>query len=315
VPALGGPVEQAIASGAEALINTFADPVLNLVRDGLGPQLAVGLEAFKLPSQLTVPKLGGPLAIAEEIDGAQFDANQTKMSLTAKVAAVNPNDIPALGYLTRPTGAASFDESRAFGASLSVDYVNQALFAAWKQGLLNRQLPPPPAQFGIATDAITTDAKLPPVMWPSADGKGITIQVGELQLTTVFHSSTFGDAKVRFAVSILAGANLQLGPGGETVIVKPNKDEAHTKFVSELIGVEAGKQEAADELAGALKLFTPVIESMIANDFDIPPIAVPAVDLGKLTPGFAGRKGGFDGVLKFEPSTSRIGIDGELLAR
>jgi hypothetical protein len=213
-----------------------------------------------------------------------------------------------------PVGAAAFEPGRDFGASVSFDYVNQALFAVWKQGLLNRKVSDPVEFGGLATDAIYSDAKLPPVVMPHPNGKGLLLNIGELQLTTVFRGTSGGSAKVRLAVSVLGGANIALGEGGETLVITPTDDETNTRFVGELIGIPEGSPEAAEELASLVTSFTPFVEALIAHDFSIPPIAIPALDLGKVSPGFAGKKGRFSGDLRFNPTTSRVSVEGSVLA-
>jgi hypothetical protein len=320
---IGDGLESAIATGAEALVNLLADPVLERVKDRLVPFLGVTVEQFRLPSRLDLPALsvpGGPpatLEIGQSFDGASFDRTGFELALAARVSAPNPNPIPAPGYLVRPTKPASFEAARDqdYGVSLSVDYANQALFAGWKQGLLNRQVSGPINQLGISTDAIVAEAKLPPVVFAHPAGGGLQVNLGELHLTTVFHSPTLGDARVKFAVSLLAGANLKLGKGGEVLIVEPNQDDARTKFVAELIGVDPGHAGAAAELAAILTQFAPVVEAIIAHDLALPPIAVPAVDLGGLTPGFRGKKARLDGALVFDPTASRVGAAGKLIAQ
>jgi hypothetical protein len=312
---IGEGLEDAISIGAEALINQFADPVLERVKDKLVPAFSIAIEQLRLPPRVDIPGIGGTVEIAQSFDGAKFESDAIQVSLGARVTAAKPNAIEAPGFLSRPTQPATFTAEPAFGASVSIDYVNQALFAAWKQGILNRQISGPVSQLGISTEAIFSDAKMPPVVFPHPDGKGLMLNLGEFHITTVFHSTSAGDAKVKFAVTLLAGANIQLSPGGENLIIKPNKDDARTKFVAELVGVEQGKQDAAAELAGLLSLFAPVIEAMIANDFDFPPVAIPAIDLALLSPGFAGRKGRFDGAIRFEPTASRIAVEGKLVAR
>jgi hypothetical protein len=308
-------LEDAIASGAEALINRFADPLLDLVKDRVLPKLSVSLDQFKLPSRLDVPYLGGSVDIAQSFDGAAFQGNGLSVSLGAGVfAPPQVNGLAAPGWFSRPSGAASFDSAKAFGASLSLDYVNQALFAVWKQGLLNRKLSGPVSQFGISTEDIFSNAKLPPIVLPAPDGSGVYLNVGELELTTVFHSTTAGDAKVKLAVTLLAGAKIALTNGGETLEIKPSGDETQTKFVAELVGVAEGKKEAATELAGILSLFTPYLETVIAHDLDLPPIAIPAIDLGIVSPAFAGRMGRFDGAIKFDAAASRVALEGKVVA-
>lgn len=314
---IGNALERAISGAAHAIINTFGDSMLDLVKDSVIPKIELSLDQLKLPTHIESPLLGGGVDIGQSIGGAKFDATGVELSLDAGVfpsAQVPSGQAP--GWLTRPTKAATFDPTASFGASLSLDYVNQALYAAWRGGLMNRKVSGPVSQFGISVGDIYADAKLPPVILPAASGSGTTpfVHVGELELTTVFHSTSAGDATVKIGVSLVATAKIELADQGKTVLVQPSGDEANTRVYAEVTRVTAGKQEAADELKGILSLFLPYIQTVVATDLQVPPIAVPGVDLGLVTPGFRGRTAHFDGALRFDPGASRIGIEGRLLA-
>jgi hypothetical protein len=140
-------------------------------------------------------------------------------------------------------------------------------------------------------------------------------QLGDVHVTTTFHSTTAGDARVELAVTLIAGANINLAPDGTQLLLTPNKDDANTKFAVELIAVQQGKQEAGDEIEADLQMLAPAIVTFLAEYLELPPIAIPALDLGTVTPGFAGRTGRFQGALRFDADASRIGLDGEIIAR
>ncbi len=130
----------------------------------------------------------------------------------------------------------------------------------------------------------------------------------------MFHSTSAGDAHVRLAVSLVAKAKISLDPNGETLTITPGGDEASTHLAAELVAVERGSKEAAAELAGILQLFTPYLQTLISSDLELPPIAIPAVDLGKVSPGFAGRQGRFAGAIKIDAKASRINLEGDVIA-
>ena len=79
------------------------------------------------------------------------------------------------------------------------------------------------------------------------------------------------------------------------------------------MGVPQGNTAAAEELAGILTMFTPVIEAMVTHDMEIPPIAIPAIDLGVVTPGFTGTKGRFNGQVDWDAPAARITVQGKLV--
>jgi hypothetical protein len=313
---LGEPVEDAIGAGAKALLNHLADPLLDMVKGSVIPKLGIGLESFRFPNNLPIPFLGGSVDIKQELDGASFEPSGLVVSAGANVLApVATANLPAPGFFSIPSGRATFDDAKAFGASLSLDYVNQALFAVWKQGLLHRQVSGPVSVLGMSTDAIVADAKLPPVILPDPAGNGINLNVGELELDTVFHSASGTSAHVRIAVTLVAGAKVELVDGGEKLVVKPTGDAARTKVVAELIGVPSGDPAAADELQAIFTQFLPVAEAIVTTDLDLPPVAIPSIDLGIVSPGFAGKKGRFDGEIRFDGPAARINVEGQVLAQ
>ncbi|MBX3229044.1 MAG: hypothetical protein KIT84_01800 [Labilithrix sp.] len=317
IPLIGDHLEDAVAAGAEWLINRFADPLVAMVKDQVLPDLSFSLNQFRLPERVDVPFLGGQVELKQDLDGAAFKSVGSELSLAAAVLAPAnaKKTLSAPGWLTHPASAPTWETDKQFGASLSVDYVNQALFSVWRQGLLNRQLIDHVEMLGIKTDAIVLDAKLPPVLLAAEDGSGVNINLGELQLDTVYHAQAGGQARVRLAVSLVTKAKLSIENGGEFLKILPAGDETATQLSARLIGVEEGKQAAADELSGMLDLFTPYLQTLISNDIDLPPIAIPGVDLGIISPAFAGREGRFDGAIQFDPNASRVLVQGNLVAR
>jgi hypothetical protein len=94
----------------------------------------------------------------------------------------------------------------------------------------------------------------------------------------------------------------------------PSGDETTTQLTAQLSGVESGNQAAADELQGVLTLFTPYLQTLISNDIDLPPVAIPSVDLGIISPSFSGREARFNGQHHFDNKANRIVLEGDLLA-
>ena len=81
-----------------------------------------------------------------------------------------------------------------------------------------------------------------------------------------------------------------------------------------VLRVGRGQEAAGAELAGLLGELTPFLESVVTHSLEIPPIAVPAVDLAKISPGFAGKNGRFDGVVRFDAKASRVALEGKVVA-
>jgi hypothetical protein len=313
---IGDDIDSAIAGGAQFLVNHFGDTLLDMVKDKIVPNISVSLNQFHLPPTIDVPFLGGQVDLKEDMDGATFLAGGAELSIAAGVLAPKGSKtIPNPGWLTHPASSANWDPTKGFGVSLSMDYINQALYSVWSQGLLNRQLIDHVAMMGISTGPIVSDAKLPPVVLPAPDGSGVLLNLGELQLDTIYHSQSGDDAKVRLGVSLVTKAKISLEDGGATLKIMPSGDDTSTLLSAQLIAVEDGKQAAADELSSMLNLFTPYLQTLISNDIDLPPVAIPSVDLGILSPSFTGREGRFDGQISFDPKAERVVLEGDLSAK
>lgn len=313
---IGDGIEDAIAAGAEYLLNNLADPLLDIVKDSVLPDLSLSLNQFHLPPTLDVPFLGGQVDLKDDIDGASFKAAGSQLSIAAGILApVGAKTIQNPGWLTLPAGDANWDQSKGFGLSISLDFVNQAFYSVWSQGLINRQIVDHVSMLGIETGPIVLDAKLPPVVQAAPDGDGLFLNIGELQLETVYKSATQGEAKVRLAVSLRTKAKISMEDGGATLKVMPSGDESTTQLAAQLIAVEKGSQAAGDELAGVLNMFTPYLQTLISNDIDLPPVAIPSVDLGIISPSFSGRDARFNGALHFDSKANRIVLEGDLTAQ
>jgi hypothetical protein len=312
----GDNIENAISSGAQSLLNRFADPILDRVKDRIIPNLALTVSQFNLPSRLDIPYLGGSLDFNQSFDGARFDAQGMQLSLGARVSHTytgGAQPLPAPGALHLGSGQSVFDGSRAVGVSVSMDYVNQALFAVWQQGVLNRQVTGPQSvpALGLATEAVMANAKLPPILQSEADGSA-TLSLGEVEIKTLLHAGPLGDVPIRVSASLSASAEVRINDAGDALVIK--LDGKRTKFVAELTGLPPNSKAAASDLQDLVASLVPAIQNGLADFVSIPALAIPSVDLGKLSPGFAGRKGTFAGNLLIDASTSRVGLNGDLLA-
>jgi hypothetical protein len=314
--ALADGLENAVSGAAEGLIQGFGDPILDVIQSRVVERMTLTLQRLALPEHVDLPFFNAAVDVAATIDGASFGASGLGLVLGAKVAPPAGTTVfpAALGTLTHPSGAPAFDETQLFSASIAVDFINQSIYALWAQGLLKRKLSGPINQFGLATGDIYGEPILPPVLLPSPDGRRFLLHVGELRVETVYHSPTQGDARVRVAISLVTGGDVILREDGSTIDVKPSHDPANTHLATELLAVEEGRAAAGEELAMVLAQFTGYIETVIAEEPQIPPIAIPRLDLAKLTPGFAGRVGHAVGGPRLDVSGARVGLAGRLVA-
>src|SRR5262249_55048340 len=140
------------------------------VRQTLSKKVSLALSKLKMPTTVDLSSAGSPatLDVAEHFDGADFDAaggEITAALLVHHAVAAGDPGADAPGWLTigGPPGTMSTDP--AFGFSVSLDAVNQALFAAWGQNGLKRTID----NVELA-GAVELTPKLPPVVVALEDG-------------------------------------------------------------------------------------------------------------------------------------------------
>ena len=194
------------------------DQVKDAVQREAAKGVTVALEQFGLPSEIDLSSdmMTAVVATQQELDGAQFDAQGATISVAAGVeATVSPGDPgeAAPGWLEMGGTPEPMATATPFGISLSLDTVNQAIYALWAQGSLD-----------LAVDAIDdiedlhVALGLPPVLLAGPDGS-LRVAVGE-----AVASGTFNGNSMKVAISLVADVGLAIDATASTLTLSTSAD-------------------------------------------------------------------------------------------
>ena len=275
------------------------DQVQAQVRDIMSTEVAFALEQFALPPAIDLSALGFDAAIGIDthLDGAYFDATGATLSAAAKFSgAVQPGQIgeTAPGWLAVGQVAAPQALEPAFGVSVSLDALNQALHAAWAQDGLRRMLQGLPM-----VDTVLVEPRLPPMVLPNPDGT-LSARAGEV----VLHA-TFQDVPIQAAVNVLGDVTVQLDPQGGQLLLAPGPQP--TVSVTWLL------YEGVDE--GMRDIIKSTIIDMVPTLLTPISLPLPTLPLGAISPSLDGMAGALapSTILSVAPETSRLELYGDLM--
>ena len=233
----------------DAIEGAIQDEVPALVADAVGDlEIATDLDIegttyrfAATPSSVTVDDLGLTLGL-----GTTFTTS------TWAHATTGPGSL--WGDYTLPTYATG---TPGMQASLSLDFLNQALYAFWGGGLLDRTL----SERDIGLDlgslstflpfsslSIVTEAMLPPVIVPGTGDALLDLQIGDLGLTLYDGAPEDGDVVFQLYASIVTELELDVVDG----MLAPALGETTIWF--DVVVPSAGSEASADaeSLLGAL---------------------------------------------------------------
>lgn len=279
----------AIVSGI--LRGKVEEGIKNGIRDQLPSALQLTLDSVGIPKELDLSSTGFPIkvGVASKLDAGTFDDRGGL--LTASVlfdGHFNADSLgtKAPGWLTmgrKPYDAGASPRAQGFGASISLDAVNQALFSAWGNGGLTYTAPAP-------LQAKLTPA-LPPVVAITDDG-ALRIGIGEVQIQRPDSPAPFAAASVLQDLKArMEGDAIVLEPQGEPTISVTYIADGTVGSGLNLIA-----NAAKDQLEKLLKPFK---------------IPVPKFTLDKLGPGFVGQSLAVkSGSIAIDRTAGRIGIHG-----
>lgn len=275
------------------------EQVQTQVRDIMSTEVAFALEQFALPPAIDLTPLGFDAAIGIDtyLDGAFFDASGATLTAAAKFAgAIQPGEVgeTAPGWLAigQPVGPQALDP--AFGVSVSLDALNQALHAAWAQDGLRRMLHGLPM-----VDTVLVEPRLPPMVLPNPDGT-LSARAGEV----VLHA-TFQDVPIQAAVNVIGDVAVQLDPQGGQLLLAPGPQP--TVSVTWLL------YEGVDD--GMRKLIKSTIIDMVPTLLTPISLPLPTLPLGAISPSLAGMAGALapSSSLGLAPETARLELYGDLM--
>jgi hypothetical protein len=282
----------------DGIVTGFLHPkVEEGIRDGVRNQLPnalkLTLEGAGLPNEIDLTSTTGiPLrvGIKTALDSGTFDERGGLLTASAlfdgHFSAESPG-AKAPGWLTF---GRSFDTNRvkrasSFGASIAVDAINQAFFAAWGSGTLAYTAPDP-------LKAKLTPA-LPPIVAITESG-ALRLGLGEVQVQRADSSIPFAGATVLQDVTAkMEGDVLVLEPQGEPTISVTYLTEGNIGSGLNLVALAAKEQ-----LQKFLKPFR---------------IPVPKIALNGLGGGFVGQSLGVKSAnIVLDRQSGRIGVAGAM---
>lgn len=274
------------------------DGVRNGLKNELPRALGLTLEGAGLPNEIDLSSMGVPVRVGIEtkLDRGVFDARGGFLSAGVRFeghAPVGSAGAAAPGWLKLdpkldPGNTPNFESirtARPFAVSVSIDAVNQALFAAWASGGLSYVAPDP------------LKAKLTPSLPPLVgfSGDSLQVQLGEVLVQRSDGNAPFAAATIIQGVSAkIDGDALVLAAEGE-----PTVSVTYIADGSVGSGLNLIANAARDQIQRIVKPFR---------------VPIPKISLAKLGAGFATQSLSLSsGSLKVNRATNRIGIDGSMV--
>lgn len=247
------------------------------IREAVPGAVKLTLEGAGLPKELDLSMIGlkKPIPVAAKLDDGAFDGRGTFLSaslLFGGTFAAGTPGAAAPGFLRLAPAMNSTLHPPSLGASISLDAVNQLLFAAWGTGDLAFSAPAP--------IALTLTPKLPPMLSITKDG-AVRIAVGEVVVQKT------GAPTPLAAISILQDVQPS-AEGGALMLGSKGKPRVSITWLAD--GTAAS---GADMIANAA-------EEQITKLLTMR-MPLPAMGLDKLGAGFAGQSLGV--------KTLAIGVD------
>lgn len=239
-------IEDAMVDAVEGLIS---DEVPALVGDVVGDlEIATDLEIDggtytfdATPSSVSVDDLGLTLGLATSFTTAAWVHSES-----------GPGSL--YGDYSVPLYASA---TPGMQASLSLDFLNQALYAFWGGGLLDRTLTEQDLGLDLgslstflpfSSLSIQTEALLPPVIVPGTGDSLLDLQLGDLALTLYNGDPADDDIVFQVYLSVIAGLELDVTDG----MLAPALGDTQIWF--DVVVPSAGTEASADAeaLLGAL---------------------------------------------------------------
>lgn len=268
------------------------------VRDALRESFVFALSQLALPEEMDLSGAGFPakVNIDEKFDGAKFESDGAELSAAVRFhhafGAGDPGkDAP--GWLTVGKAPGEMSTSPAFGVSISIDALNQALFAAWGQNGLARSIEDVPL-----AGTIELAPRLPPVVLSDENGN-LHAAAGEIDITAVI-----GGSPVHAALTVTDPVEVHIDPAKSVLVLTPGpqpkisitwlEDDGLTEEFR--VTVESMAMDMLPSLLGPVEL------------------PIPSIPLGAVASSFGDAVAvlGADADLGIDGETSRASIEGKL---
>ena len=268
------------------------------VKQALSQEVAFALTQFSLPSTLDLSGAGFPavVGIEEGFDGAKFDPKGGRLTAAVRFhAEYGASDVgsAAPGWLTVAQPPAPMPLDAPFGVSISLDALNQALFAAWAQNGLERTFEDVPL-----AGSVHLTPRLPPIVLPNGEG-GLLAAAGEIVIDAEIDGSP-----VQAAITIRDDLELTIDSATRSVLLSPAPQPQISITWLSAEGLDDGFRDTIEAMiiAKLPSLLTPVT------------LPLPTIPLGAIASSFGDSVGtlGPAAVLAVDAETSRLGLFGDL---
>lgn len=205
--ALGGVFEGIIGVIVGNVDNLVRDAIRDGVRSAIPEAFDVGLSSLQVPTTLEIPQIGLVLALHQRFDRVAFNNEGGEIGLGLGAEATFAPGAPGEGTpgsLRLDMGLPALSLDPEFGLSVSLDLLNQLLYAGWGQGKVVIDVPEGSIDSpGPAIGAVHATLMAPPVVVPAEDGS-ITIAVGDVILDT-----TIDGVPSKIAISARSRAHVE----------------------------------------------------------------------------------------------------------
>jgi hypothetical protein len=277
--------------------------VENALRDGVRQHvpraIGVTLGSLGLPKNLEFPGLVRPVPIKTKFDDGSFLASGITLTASGHFGRAFTSREPgaaAPGWLTLGQPFVVRRPTTPFGVSVSLDGVNQILFAIWGNGSLTRSVEVPQ----VASAKV--GAELPPLLQITGDGDA-RVGLGELLVDVEIGGKRYAAATtiIQDVRPRISGLNLLLTPTGEPTV--------SITWLGDGVDEKLRPAEIATGVAAVAK------EAMLTflRPLRIP---LPRAPLDAAGPTLVGRTLALSGgTLALDPKAARITVQGSLALR
>ncbi len=277
---------------------------------------ALALNSLALPPSFDLSSYGVAARIetSYRLDGASFDADGAAVSAAPALywpeGSATDRAVATPGSLrVGPGGMPEMPHDATVALSLSFDLINQALYAVWGQGAIDKTVWNGGKKWGVTFDPLTLTTHLPPVLLPEADGT-IRFTVGDLAAHTRVSVLGFS-GNVDVNLSLTTHVALELAPEGDRLIVRLEGEPELAIDINSLLGV------VPDVVINALERLIEEIAPQIASAVTVA-IAVPLPSLPlDSVPGFEGHSLALapPADLTIDPTLSRVLVSASFVLR
>ncbi|MEJ7731894.1 MAG: hypothetical protein WKG00_22125 [Polyangiaceae bacterium] len=274
------------------------DAAQTQVRDALRESLVFALSQLALPEEMDLQGAGFPatITIDEEFDGAKFAKDGAQLTAAVRFhhafAATDPG-AQAPGWLKVGKAPGEMSTDPAFGVSISIDALNQALFAAWGQNGLERSFDDVPL-----AGTLHLAPRLPPLVLADAAGN-LHAAAGEIDIT-----AEVGGSPVHAALTIQDPVGVHIDAATSSLVLTPGPEPKISITWLEDDGLTAEFRQTVESMA------IDMLPSLL-GPVELP---IPSIALGAVAKSFGDDVAvlGSSAKLSIDGETSRASIEGAL---